>query len=119
LEGKFDQAIVGLEAVRNDGPFAEYNFSQHMIEFEISYCSFQVGDVQAALTRLGSVDRSKLVGLDVDELMVAAWMDSRMAAIDQRFGDERRLSLELQSKVESYLRSQSELARALEATETP
>ncbi len=117
LEGRFDEAISALEAVRIGGPFANYNFSQHMIEIELSYCSFQIGDIQAALNRSSLVDRSALVGLDIDELMVAAWMDLRMASIDARFGDERLLSLELESKVASYHESQRRLLQALEEVE--
>jgi len=86
LEGRYASAIVQLEVVRNMTPFANHNFSQDLIDLEICFCRFSIGERDEAFAVYGSLDQSTFSTLDLDEQAVAEWMRWKLAEADARFG---------------------------------
>jgi tetratricopeptide (TPR) repeat protein len=72
LEGRFEEAVQCLQAVRATSPFSDTNFDQRLIDLEIAYCSIKSG---AALeVKRGGVERADgFDSLDIDEQLVAEW----------------------------------------------
>jgi len=105
LEGSYDKAIEGLQAVRNRGPFAAYNFDQHLIDLEIAYCHLKLGDRDHAAAHFGSSRSGDLANLDIDDRLVAQWLRYELSASDAVFGNSEeelanlnRLRLEFNSE---------------------
>jgi len=96
LEMKFEQAIEALEAVRNSGPFADYNFNQSFIDLEISFCLVRLGRIEEARKWFEKVDWGSFDPLDADERLVAAWMRHMMCMESNVFGnaDVTKLAVE-------------------------
>ena len=85
LEGNYDAAIEKLRSVRNKSPFADHNFSQAYIDLEISFCQLRMNRIEESLLAYQAVGELQVV--DVDEQLVAAWMQWCMSSTDARFGD--------------------------------
>lgn len=86
LEGKYEDAISGLLAVRNRKPFANHNFTQSFIDLEICFCRFGRGQIEEAVALYSSLEQSTFSTLDLDEQIVAEWMRYQMSQTDSRFG---------------------------------
>ena len=87
LANDFQGASAALERIRNQGPFASYNFSQEVIDLELAYCHLRMGHIQSALSYYKKVNNSTFQQLDTDEQLVAQWMRYELAHNDPRFGD--------------------------------
>ncbi len=88
LEGKFAEAIEGLASSRQGFPFADYNFSQQMIDLEMVYCLAHTGQLDKALRVFDSIDFKPIECLDLDERLVAAAMQYDLELMDDRFRRE-------------------------------
>lgn len=87
LESDFEQAIAALQLVRNQGPFASYNFDQDIVDLEIAYCLLMLGRREEAFFAFSGLRGNDLGQLDLDDRLVIAWLRSEMSSIDARFGD--------------------------------
>ena len=85
LEGNFAVAISKLISARRGAPFADYNFNQHMVDLELSYCMAKAGSLEEALSIFNGVELDSLSSLDVDEQLVAASMQCELEAISKVF----------------------------------
>ncbi len=87
LEGKFERAIAGLQAVRRASPFADYNFNQALIDLEVGYCWQRLGEVEASLALVAEARATSFSEMDIDDQLVAAWICRELATVDRRLGD--------------------------------
>lgn len=79
LEGKYEEAIERLGALRLAKPYGAYNFDQTFFDLEVAYCRYNNGDLsQSAIVE--RVDGSAFIHLDIDEQLVAAWMIFELSA---------------------------------------
>jgi hypothetical protein len=121
LEGEYKRAILALESVRNETPFAAYHFSQFAINLEIAYCKFRLNEIEQAFELFSPIDFSSLADMDVDEQLVASHLHLEMASMDARFGDLNELRHRKSERLSAHLKSLSDLAAGLQpfATERP
>lgn len=113
LEGRYEEAISSLNAVRIASPFASHNFNQSYVDLEIDYCR----------TALGRGDRESLAQrgdallafdkLDIDERLVAAWMLREMAGAMQLDFERSRYQSELDAIWTMYTQERQALAVTL------
>jgi len=115
LEENFPKAIVELASARQGVPFAEYNFNQQMIELEMVYCLARAGRLDEAQLNFESIDLSAITRLDLDEQLVAAFMQNELETLSSSFrkdGDTHgrfsRLKLEYASSRALLRKSLSE-----------
>jgi tetratricopeptide (TPR) repeat protein len=87
LEENYAKAIAALQIVRAQGPFANYNFSQEMIDLEISYCQRQLGNSSEAFDTYSRVRSADFSGMDVDDRLVVAWLKCEVTKDAPQFGD--------------------------------
>jgi tetratricopeptide (TPR) repeat protein len=85
LEGNYRQAIIELTSARKGAPFADYNFSQQLIDLEMTYCLAQVGEIDEALLVFGGVDLDSINRLDLDEQLVGASMLCELETLNEKF----------------------------------
>ncbi|MDP1649094.1 MAG: hypothetical protein Q8M01_12970 [Rubrivivax sp.] len=86
LEGRYSQAIEALNGIRNASPFATYNFSQSFVDLELAFCLLKLDRLEESLSVHKSIDWRSIDGLDVDEQLVAGWMQHQMCSTDEAFG---------------------------------
>ena len=113
LDGKYVEAIEQLSTIRGKTPFAVHNFSQALIDLEISYCLFGLGKVDEALSLYQKIDLQNLLMLDVDDLLVATWMQYRMSCEDGEFGKADELLGRLDEIRCRYIDTRASLATKL------
>lgn len=87
LEGSYKEAIERLQAVRIQGPFANYNFDQDLIDLEIAYCHLKLGERDQAVEHFSRSRSGDLANLDIDDRLVAQWLRHELSASDSEFGD--------------------------------
>jgi len=100
-------AATALKEVRSKGPFASYNFSQEVIELELAYCNFRLGQLELAHSHFERANGASFSQLDTDEQLVMQWMRFELAKGDPRFGDvnkEQPLLDELRSAYRESIR---------------
>jgi hypothetical protein len=114
LEGEYEKAIIALESVRNEAPFAAYHFNQCAIDLEISYCRFLLDEREGAFGLFSSIDLSSLADLDVDDQLMASRILFEMARVDARFGNVNEIEERKAVLLIAYLTSRSELAVGLQ-----
>jgi hypothetical protein len=85
LERNFPRAISELEISRQGAPFADYNFSQQMIDLETVYCLAKIGKIDQALLVFEAIDLDSIGSLDLDEQLAAASMQYELDLISDRF----------------------------------
>jgi hypothetical protein len=95
LEESYAEAIETLGVIRNARPFAKYNFSQSFVDLELAFCLQHLGRMEEARSIYSSIAWSSFDGLDVDEKLVAAWMQHVMCGADESLGslDEAKVRL--------------------------
>jgi tetratricopeptide (TPR) repeat protein len=113
VEEKFSEAIDIFQAVRHEEPFAAYNFSQSLVDLELSYCHLRLGNVSEAISLYKGIDQSFVEKLDVDEKLVVSWMLWRMSAIDSTFGAASSRHSQFVELSREYGASRSRLALGL------
>ena len=112
-EKKYEEAIGCFELTKGQSNFASYNYSDYLIDLEISYCYFKLGAHEKAVQSMATVEYEALVNLDIHERFVAASMLHEMCIGDSSFGDAGQIGkkrLELQS---AYTTSREELKTGL------
>ena len=119
LANDFHGAASALERVRNQGPFAAYNFSQDLIELELAYCNFRMGHLQTALDQFDKIKSAKFDQLDSDEQLVVQWMRFELAQGDPKFGSAQEEFALLECSRKIYIESISILRRSIESIEIP
>jgi hypothetical protein len=113
LENNFVQGIEALARARQGIPFADYNFSQQMIDLEMAYCLARTGQIDKAFLIFDSIDLNSIECLDLDEKLVAASMQYDLELISSRFkreGDALGRLLGLKSQ---YLTNRDSLRNSL------
>lgn len=95
LESRYEEAMATLSEVRGVEPFAAHNFDQSFIDLEIAFCKTMIGQVEAAIASSPTTSLSYFAALDIDERIYAAWMLTKMATIDGRFGDSAQYQVQL------------------------
>jgi hypothetical protein len=85
LECDYLEAIGSLEVARRGAPFADYNFSQHMINLELAYCLFKLDRPDEALSVFEAIDLPSIDRMDLDERLVAASIQNELESNDLRF----------------------------------
>lgn len=115
LRGEFVNAISGLSTVREKGPFAAYNFDQAIIDLEIAYCHFKLGNTEQALELAASL-HADLRRLHRDEQVVAAWLLSQLADIvpEAEAKVESLIGMNLDGAKSAYRSEQRELRAVLQ-----
>ena len=105
LEGSYNEAIERLQAVRIQGPFANYNFDQDLIDLEIAYCHLKMGERDQAVAHFSRSRSGDLANLDIDDRLVAQWLRYELSTSHSEFGnsneelvDLNRLRLEFNSE---------------------
>ena len=101
LERNFTEAIEELTSARRGAPFADYNFSQQMIDLEMVYCLAQIGKIDEAAQMFDVIELKSIESLDLDEQLVATSMQCELEAISVRFkraGDTKMSLEQLKSK---------------------
>ncbi len=114
LECNYLTAIADLEIARRGAPFADYNFSQQMINLELTYCLSKLGRFDEALSIFDVIDLGSIDRLDLDERLVAASMQNELESMDRRFiraSDTESRFEKLKSK---YTKSQTLLRSSLD-----
>lgn len=96
LECNFSQAIDSLANARRGAPFADYNFSQQMIDLEMAYCLAQTDQVEKSLLVFNEIDFESMRCLDLDEQLVGAFMQIELEKLSARF----KRSAETQARFE-------------------
>ncbi len=113
LERDFAKAISQLASSRQGAPFANYNFSQQMIDLEMAYCLANLGEIDDALRVHSTVDLNSMDHLDIDEKLVAFSMQSELETMDAGF----KRGIDTQSRLEQlklqYVSDQSLLRSSL------
>jgi tetratricopeptide (TPR) repeat protein len=119
LDGEYLKAIEQLSTVRGESPFAGHNFSQAFIDLEISFCLLSVGKADEALDLYRKIDVASLASLDIDELLVATWMQHRMCHVSEGFGRPSELLVKLNDLRHEYVDTRAKLAASLVQFEQP
>ncbi len=88
LEGMFEQALVKLNSLDASGPFPVRHFNPSVRAIERAYGCAGLGQIDEAIQALQGVRLIEIENLDVDDLLVAAWMMNELATKDQRLGDK-------------------------------
>jgi tetratricopeptide (TPR) repeat protein len=102
LEAEFERAIGALRIVRDQGPFANYNFSQEIIDLEISYCQKQLGRTDEASMTYDRIRDADFADMDVDDRLVVAWLRSEITKNSPEFGDHETESRKLEAMRHEY-----------------
>lgn len=113
LDGEYQNAIEQLSTIRDKSPFATHNFSQAFIDFEISFCLLSLGKTNEALDLYRKIDMSSLAALDIDELLVATWMQYRMCHVNDGFGSASEVLIKLNNLRHKYVDTRAALAASL------
>lgn len=113
LEGSFAAAIILLSRVRDQKPFASYNFSASLIDLEIAFCLIQLGKATEAYEVFRAVRPDVMDKLDVDEELAATWMLVEMSKVDRRFQLSDSNASRLAEVAKAYVASRDFLASEL------
>ena len=113
LESQFVNAACLLGAVRNEGPFASYHFSQDAIDLDITYCKFRLGAVEDAYDLFSTINLSSLEHLDVDDKLMCSKICLEMTAADPRFGEAQKFIERKTELRRQYLQSRAQLEAGL------
>jgi hypothetical protein len=90
LERRYLEAVESLEKVRSTSPFADNNFNQRFIDLEIMYCNLFIDGQEQAKIGVGTDISETFDQLDVDERMVADWMQWKIASENSAHGKKQR-----------------------------
>ncbi|GMV48162.1 MAG: hypothetical protein AMXMBFR66_35600 [Pseudomonadota bacterium] len=113
LQCDYSGAISALGEVRYKEPFAAYNFDQALIDIELAYCHYKMGDLASA-SRLAPHRRVDLSGLHRDEQLVAAWLREQMVEIAEDVLSIERARNDLDATRTAYALEQRGLRSAIE-----
>jgi tetratricopeptide (TPR) repeat protein len=114
IEGNYLVAIADLQIARRGEPFADYNFSQHLIDLELAYCLSKLGQIDEALSVFEQIDFRSINGLDLDERLVAAHMKNDLASMDRRFIREAHPTSSLEQLKSEYIETKFLLRSSLD-----
>jgi tetratricopeptide (TPR) repeat protein len=114
LECRYITAIDDLEIARRGAPFADYNFSQQMIDLELAYCLSKLGRLGEALAVFEAIDLGSIDRLDLDERLVAASMQNELESMDQRFVRDPHTTSKFEKLKSKYSDNQSWLRSSLD-----
>jgi tetratricopeptide (TPR) repeat protein len=118
LEGKFEEAAQCLQEVRTTQPFSDTNFDQRFIDLEIAYCSAKLGvGVTADLGDETSTDSFE--NLDIDEQLVAEWMQLEIALGSNRFNDIASRTARLEKTKTAFVQMRLDLGAAISEFPSP
>jgi hypothetical protein len=110
LSDDYKAALEALRAVRSMGPFAEYNFSDELIDLDIVFCMNQLGMIDDAVRAFSALRDSTFSKYDIDDRLVAFWMLKEMSIKDDRFGSHEVIKNEF-STIQEIYRSSREAIR--------
>lgn len=113
IAGDYEAALGALRRVREEGPFAEYNFNKGLIDFDAMFCLARLGQIQGALDLYPSLQKSQAHGMDVDDRLVEAWMRHELALIHPDFGVAAQRAVELEELRREYLTSRETIRRCV------
>lgn len=119
LKGQWTSAIEALGRVRAKEPFAKHNFSQALIDLEICFCQGRAGDMESAIEHSAAFDPAALVELELDEQIVAAWMQWQLSLAHPHFGDATLHHAALQALLEREATQSRRLEQAMVHFLTP
>lgn len=115
LESRFQEAKEAISVVRGEGPFGGSHFSQCLADLELAYCQFHTGAREAAFDLFSTIDTSSFLDLDIDDQLMAAWMQHEMVQADPRFGDLAIARNRLAEMRGAYVNSRESLRAGLQA----
>jgi tetratricopeptide (TPR) repeat protein len=118
LEGKFDEAVQCLQEVRTTHPFADTNFDQRFIDLEIAYCLAKSG-AMGAEEATGKEFADAFDSLDVDEQLVAAWMQFQIASGQQLSTEVAAKAARLTNAKAAFEQMRTDLGAAIAGTSSP
>lgn len=113
LEGMFEQALVKLNNLDARGPFPVRHFNSSVRAIEQAYSHAGLGQIAEAIRALQGLDLTEIANLDVDDLLVAAWMMNELATKDPRLGDEVSTQARLQSARSAHRQAVTSLQASL------
>ncbi len=102
IEGRLHEAIDRLKEIKNRDPYPAGSLSPEVLILEIAYCYAALGDFDDALRSLEGQNFEHLTQLDSDELLIVRWMQFKLAAKDQRFGDPESSKVLFDDAVSEY-----------------
>ena len=114
LEGRYEDAIFALGAIRTQLPFAQHNFDQLFIDLEIFFCRIQMDESATPGSSLDILVDRRLGDLDIDERIVAAWMRFRIAEVRTDMVDMDVARRQLSGLMTKYQTERAALGAALE-----
>lgn len=110
LERDYLTAIEKLQNIRKLGPFAQYNFSQSLIDLEIEFCAIQSSQSDGLHYSTIPV----FTELDVDDQMIATWMLISIAhSSPALYGEVESIKTRFANLRALYERTRVELRRDL------
>lgn len=110
LEKRYEEAIVALESLRDARPFAEAHVNHDVLNLEIAFCLFFLGQPDEARIRMAEVRLEAFENLDIDEKLVAYWMQDLLG---RQLGIETSAATELERSKAAYEQMRLELLNAL------
>ncbi len=99
----FEGALKALRSIYKQGPFAAHNFDKSIIDLEISYCLFKMGqksDGQAVLSASLPLDPERV---DLDERLTYFWLRRELYAMGAENIDSVSASREFDRVAPEYL----------------
>jgi hypothetical protein len=113
LEKRYLEAVESLASVRTTTPFADNNFSQRFIDLEITFCEFLLEQDSPKKVSPGASVADAFDNLDVDELLVAEWMQWKIASMHSTFGDVKVHFQRLEKIKQAYTQMKAATAAAV------
>lgn len=114
LERNFPKALSDLTNARRGVPFADYNFSQQMIDLELAYCLAHLGQLEEAFLVFEAVDLESMGRLDLDERLVVASMLRELEVISDQFKRSDDINFEFEQLRSTFLRDRKLLRSSLD-----
>lgn len=113
LEDKFDEALEALHAISGTGPFPVAHFNQGLLQLETAYCQAALGRVNEASAAYESSKSESLSSLDVDDRLVAIWMEHELESGGFGSGEQVVTTAKLESAIADHDELVTELRKLL------
>jgi hypothetical protein len=118
LEGRFDEAVQCLQDVRTTHPFADTNFDQRFIDLEIAYCSAKSGAMEAEEVKSEEFTDT-FDSLDIDEQLVASWMQFEIVSRQELSTDVPAKAARLKNAKAAFEQMRTDLSAAIAHVSSP
>jgi hypothetical protein len=84
LEGKFDEAVLRLNALRGATPYGSYNFDQEFFDLEVAFCKYSIGTCRNPLSSMQSPPTLLFIWISMNNLWPPGWCVKFLRLIGHR-----------------------------------